>query len=264
MAAGMLAVGGCGPEAEQPWGPALSMGLGCPPPGVPPGPSGVQRPSPRTSSALGRTKGVSQIGRARDIPEGVPRDHRPPTTPTVRGASPAPPLASVSSGFPTPQARSPHGVSRAVTLGLRGGAKTPRQSSGGAAPKGRARALLPRALAAPPQPRPLRHLSCGSCASPSRAAASPRPPSSLLPQSPLRLRRTASAARACPPLLPIGWARPAPGSGDDSHWAPQLSGRALWLPIEQKRGWAGPPTVLPGPRPRSASPRPRPAPFLGP
>lgn len=263
MAVGMLAVGGCGPEAEQPWGPALSMGLGCPPPGVPPGPSGVQRPSPRTSRALGRKKGVRSAGPGPSS-ERVPRDHRPPITPAVRGASPAPPLASVSSGFPTPQARSPHGVSRAVTLGRRGGAKTPRQSRGGAAPEGRARALLPRALAAPPQPRPPRHLSCGSCASPSRAAASPRPPSSLLPQSPLRLRRTASAARACPPPLPIGWTRPASGSSDDTHWTPQLSGRALWLPIEQKRGWAGPHTVLPGPRPRSASPRPRPPPFLGP
>lgn len=53
---------------------------------------------------------------------------------------------------------------------------------------------------------PKRYLSCDSFASPSRAAASPRPPSSLLPQRPLRLRGSDPA----PPLI---------GSPSrDAHW----------------------------------------------
>lgn len=141
--------------------------------------------------------------------------------PGQRAASLRPrPLPQFPPASPLLRFAAPTGRARAVTLRRRGGAKTPRESGGGAASEGRARAPLPRARAAPPQPRPPRHLSCGSCASPSRAAASLRPPSSLLPQSPLRLHRTAYAARARPPPPLIGSVRLAPGPGDDAHWAP--------------------------------------------
>lgn len=160
----------------------------------------------RTSGALARTKMSVRPAGPGPSPEGVPRDHHPPLPPREHPGTPRPrPLPQFPRNSPLLRLAAPTGWAGAVTRGRRGGARTPRESSGGAALEGQARALLLRALAAPSQPRPPRHLSCGSCASPSRAAASLRPPSSLLPQSPLRLRRTASAR---PPTAAVDWLSP--------------------------------------------------------
>lgn len=178
------------------------------------GPSGMPRCSPATSGALGQKVSARSDPQgqghatARSNAVGSPVAHHPP-----QSAGPPWPRPSLSvlrlPSFPAPEAPSLNRAGRGRYPGR--GAKTPRESGGGAAPEGRARALLPQARAAPPQPRPPRHLSCDSCASPSREAASPRPPSSLLLQRLLRLRRTAFATRTRPPLPPIGWARRAPG-----------------------------------------------------
>lgn len=91
------------------------------------------------------------------------------------------------------------------------------------------------ARAAPPQSRPQLHLSFGSCASPSRAAASPRPPSSLLPQRPFRLRRTAGRLR--PPTSTAYWiVEPLAGAWRRCSLDIPAIPLASWLSIGQKRG----------------------------
>lgn len=114
MVASVLAEGGCISEAEQhPIGPRPEHDVGVSSPRGPhPGTSGLHRRSLRTSGALGRTKMSVRSAGPGPSPEGVPRDHHPPATPGAPWNSPATPLASVSSGFPSPQARSPNRVGR--------------------------------------------------------------------------------------------------------------------------------------------------------
>lgn len=204
-----------------PWGHTLSMVLGCPSPGVPLGPSRVQRhpPPPPPDVRCIRLKDVSKIGRTKAIAWGSAAGTLSPYHPgSAPGLSDPVPCLNFL-GFPAPQARSP-GEGRGRYPGTTRRSQDPTGIERPPASEGQARALLPWAHTAPPQPRPPLHLSCGSCASPSRVAVSLRPPSSLLRQSPLHLRRTASAARARPPPPPIGWPRHAPGHGDDTHWEP--------------------------------------------
>lgn len=97
------------PRPGNTLGPRPEHGVGVSFPGVPPGPSGVQRRSPGTSGASGQHVSAGSAG-PRPSPEGVQRDHRPFTPRAARWVSPVPPLASVSSGIPAPEVRSPHGV----------------------------------------------------------------------------------------------------------------------------------------------------------
>lgn len=226
-----------------PWGHTLrSMDFGCSPPEMDPQDQRVQR-FPGEVRCI-RPKGVGPVRGARAIAwrntVGSP-------------APPRPPRPRNALGLPGP---GPAGFLRLP--GSRG--SEPPQGGPGPLPgmmrsqdptgigrrrraRGRARALLPQTRAAPPQPGPPWHLSCGSCASPSRGAASPRPPSSLLRQRLLRPRRPASAARTRPALPPIGGARLAPGL------ATTPIGHLNWLSIGQKRKRACPPHLfLPGPR----------------
>ena len=78
----------------------------------PPWDQGLHSHSLRTSGALARTKMSVRPAGSGPSPEGVPRDYHPPATPGAPWNSPATPLASVSSEFPSPEARSPHGVGR--------------------------------------------------------------------------------------------------------------------------------------------------------
>lgn len=170
-----------------PRGHTLSMGLGCPPPEMDPQGQRGAETFPGEVRCI-RPKGVSPVRRATAIAgrkaAGSPA---PPRAPAARWASPAR-SQPVSSGFPAPEAPSLNRAGRAVTGRMR--SQDPTGIGRRRRARGRARALLPlpQTRVAPPQPGPPRHLSCGSCASPSRGAASPRPPSSLLRQRLLRLR----------------------------------------------------------------------------
>ena len=89
------------------------MMLRCPPQRVPPGTRGVAQPFPQDFWCISPNENVSQTGRARAIAWGsASGSPSPPATPGAPWNSPATPLASVSSEFPSPEARSPHGVGR--------------------------------------------------------------------------------------------------------------------------------------------------------
>lgn len=200
----------------KPWGHTLrSMAFGCSHPEIDPQDQRGAEEFPGEVRCT-RPGGVSPVRRTRAIAwRNAVGSPAPPRRPATRWASlaPAPP---VSSRFPLPGSRGskpPRGGPGPLPGRMR--SQDPTGIGRRRRARGRARALLPQTRAAPPQPGPLWHLSCGSCASPSRGAASPRPPSSLLRQRLLRPRRPASAARTRPARPPIGGAR----SGGDSHWA---------------------------------------------
>lgn len=174
-----------------PWGHALSMGLGCPSPGVPPGPSGVQKRSPGTSGPSGQKVSAGSAGPA-PSPRGVQGDHQPFTTPAARWVSPAPPLASVSSGIPAAEVRSPHGAGPGrypgktrrsqdpTGIGRRRRARGASSSPASAGPRGPAPAPTPAA----PELRLMRFSQPGGSFSssaifPPAAAPAPPPPHRL-------------------------------------------------------------------------------------
>lgn len=179
------------------------MMLGCPPKGSPPQPAGCTdvpsglwciRPERKCQSDR-----QGQGHRLRECRCGSPSPCHPGSTLEL----PATPLASVSSGFPFLRLAAPTGWAGAVT---RDDAEEP-GPHGNRAALPRSRDKLEPCFCGPSRPCPSPDPAAPELRLtllPSRAAASPRPPSSLLPQRPLRLRRTASAACVRPSLLPIG------------------------------------------------------------
>lgn len=164
-------------------------------PGGAPGPSGVQRCSPGTSGASGQKVSAGSLG-PQPSPGGVHWDHRPftapPPPPAARWVSPAPPLASVSSGIPAPEVRSPHGTGPGrypgktrrshdpTGIGRRRRARGASSSPASAGPRGPAPAPTPAA----PELRLMRFSQPGGSFSssaifPPAAAPAPPPPHRL-------------------------------------------------------------------------------------